>query len=356
MSTVSTSATAVRRACRRTGVRGGECAAVRNAAAGTRIASTTTSHHTRPSCSARVLRFSRAVSGPRSTSSRTCGIGRANGPSTRPFQVAPSPMVNTGQTTLGIPSSTTANVSAGCPRVAATTSATTTPRATQPSSSTSIACAAGRTDRCRRSSRAGNGAERETSSAATSTPASHAEPDTSVSGTSAVKPASGLTPNSSPRSFSVSSPRGSAKVRCAASAAPSRPSSQTTAIRAAQPASSATLATARRRSGRRKPAPTTSAPTRVTDRGITVRFARVPASPPASPETSTVPPTAVTTVAATTRGNAPSGRSEAPAAHRPSAATTPMTISPATAVTIARPHPWRETAWSWGLCGITLPR
>lgn len=98
-----------------------------------------------------------------------------------------------------------------------------------------------------------------------------------------VKPTSGDTPNSSPRSLSVPSPRESWNVWRAARASPRRASSHSTAIRAAHPASSPAPVTARCRSGRRKPAPSTSAPTSVTDRGITVSPAFVSASPPAVP-------------------------------------------------------------------------
>ena len=94
----------------------------------------------------------------------------------------------------------------------------------------------------------------------------------------------------------------------------------------------------------------------MTDSGITVSPACVSASAPAFPENSIVPPTAVTTVAAATRGNAPSGRSAAPAPHSPRVAVTPMAISAASTVTTACTQPWRDTAWSEGVRGLTLPR
>lgn len=123
------------------------------------------------------------------------------------------------------------------------------------------------------------------------------------------------------------------------SARPRRAGSHRTAILAAHPASSGAPATARCRSGRRNPAAITSAPASVTDNGITVRPARVSAITPASPASSMVPPTAVTTEAATTRGKALPGRLVAPAPHSPRAATTSMTISPARTATRAWTQP-----------------
>ena len=204
----------------------------------------------------------------------------------------------------------------------------------------------------------GSGALRDTSRASTSTPASHSRPNRRVSGTSVVKPTFGARHRTDRRGRPAcrrrgrarrsGGPRGQAEERRAATGRRSgRPSR-----RAPRPP-----ATARCRSGRRKPAASTSAPARVTERGITVSPAWVSARPPAFPESSTVPPTAVTTVAATTRGNAPSGRSAAPAAHSPSAATTPMATSAAEHRGQGLPQPWRATtAWSGGGRGLTLPR
>lgn len=131
---------------------------------------------------------------------------------------------------------------------------------------------------------------------------SHSTPNTSVGAMAALKPTSGVAPNRSPMAPMVPSPRSMVKFWRAASASPIRTSSHRTASRPAQPASSVAPATARCRSGRRNPAPSASAPVRVTDSGITVRAAFVSAMAPASPVSSMVPPTAVTRVAATTRG------------------------------------------------------
>ncbi len=210
-----------------------------------------------------------------------------------------------------------------------------------------MAYAAGRTDSWKRGSRPGSGAPRETSRASASTPASHSRPKNSVAGTSVVKPTSGEMPNRSPRSPSAScprSPREREKVWRAERASARSATSHSTAILAAHPASSPARAIPRCRSGRRKPAARTRAPVSVTDSGITVSSASDSASPPAFPESSIVPPTAVTTVAATTRGKALSGRSAAPAAHSPRAATTPMATSAASTVTRACTQPWPATA------------
>jgi hypothetical protein len=235
----------------------------------------------------------------------------------------------------------TAAVSAACPRVAATTIPMTTPSATYASSSTTMAYAAGRTDSWNRSSRGGSGAERDTSSARTRIPASHSRPKKTVDVMSVSKPTSADVPRKSP-----TSPRGMSNVCRAPSETPMSAASHSTAIRAAQPASSLAPATARCRSGHRNPAAITSAPARATDSGITVSPACVSAMAPAPPDSSTVPPTAVTTVAATTRQNASSGRSVAPAAHRPSAATTTIATSPARTVPRAWSQPCRAVARS----------
>ncbi len=363
MNTVSMRATAMCTACCQARTRAGDRAAITNAAASNSTTSMTSSHHTRPSCSESVRRFSSEMSGVRSTSSSTWGMGSPNGPSTRPVQVAPRPIVSASHTRLGMPSRITANVSVAWPRVAATTSAMTTPMTTYASSSATIAYAAGRTDAWKRSSPAGSGAPRDTSRARTITPASQTRPTNTDSGTSVVKPIFGEAPNRSPNSPSSSSPREMSKVWRAASVRPISASSQRTAILAAQPASSAAPATARWRSGRRKPQAITSAPVSVTDSGITVSPACVSAKSPALPESFTVPPTAVTTVAMTTGANAPSGRSAAPAAHRPSVATTIMASSPPSTVPRACTQPWRATArapevraWPEEVRELTLPR
>lgn len=344
------------RACCQAFVRAGERAAITNAAASSSTASTARSHHTRPSCSASVRRLSVETSLVRSTSSSRCGMGSPNGPCTRPVQVAPSPSVSASHVRFGMPSRMTAKVSAAWPRVTMTTSAMTTPRATNASSRTTMAYAAGRTDSWKRSRRPGSGAPRETSSASTSTPASHSRPKTRVSGTSVRKPTFGDTPNRSPRSLMVPSPRESEKVCRAPKARPSNASSQRAATLAAQPASSGAPATARWRSGRRNAAARTRAPVSVTDSGITVSPAADSASAPALPESSIVPPTAVTTVAATTLGNAPSGRSPAPAAHSPRAATTPMAMSAASTAARACTQPWRAATEAEGVAGSPSPR
>ncbi len=175
-----------------------------------------------------------------------------------------------------------------------------------------MAYAAGRTDSWKRSRRAGSGAPRETDSATKRTPASHSSPKTRVSGTSVLNPTSGEESSRSPISPAGPSPSEIAK-RCRASRpSPVSSSTHSTATRAAQPTSSRTSATARCRSGRRNPAATTRAPTRLTESGSTESPASVSAIIPASPESPTEPPTAITTTAATTLGNAPPGRSALP--------------------------------------------
>ncbi len=171
-----------------------------------------------------------------------------------------------------------------------------------------MANAAGRTDSWKRSRRPGSGVLRDTSTASRRRPASHTSPRTTVTGMFARNPTCGAESSRSPMSETVPSPSETAKECRAKAARAIRAIAHSTASRAAQPASSRALATARCRRGRRKPSAMTTAPASVTERGSTVSPALVSAMSPASPESSTEPPTAMTTTAATTDGKGASGQ------------------------------------------------
>ena len=164
-----------------------------------------------------------------------------------------------------------------------------------------------------------------------------------------------MVPSSAPSCSARSLPTVILKLCRAASVSSSRSTSQHTAVRAIRPSSSRVPATARWRSGSRKTAASTSAPASVTDSGTTSRAASASAMAPASPDRPTEPPAATSTVAATTDGNAPPGRSAAPAAHRPSAATTIMVTMPATAAPRACAQARTAGGAPWGRTGPGEP-
>ncbi|GAA3114630.1 hypothetical protein GCM10020254_71400 [Streptomyces goshikiensis] len=198
-----------------------------------------------------------------------------------------------------------------------------------------MACATGRTAAWKRTSRAGSGARRETSREITSSPRIHSSPKNTVAGSAARKPTVGPASRSSPIRPSGESPVDTPNVLRAKSAAPVSASSHSSTSGPARASSSRGPATARLCSGRRKRDPAVSAPPRLTDSGSTDRLASAPARNPAPPDTSIEPPAAITTTAATTRGNAPSGSPAAPAYASPAEARAIITTKPATTATRA---------------------
>lgn len=201
--------------------------------------------------------------------------------------------------------------------------------------------AAGRIEDSKCSSLDGSGALRETVTASARTISSHTMPAPMVVGTTARKPTLGVASKSSPNWSASEFPVLIVKVCRAANTTGIRASSQSTAVRAKRPSSSPPDRTAWNRSGRTKKAAATSAPTRLTDSGTTLMAASDWAMTPAPPLSSIRPPTAMTTVAATTGGNAEPGSCEAPASHRPRAATTVMASRAARTTATASSQPRR---------------